>query len=117
LTNHVTVAADKQTVFPLDKLPYYFPIPPTGDLTRGSTANHSERSVIRRGTVSQFGGPDLEQISWEGEWLVGEWFGDDSVLNNPRADMGSLILDEEGRLIQLPGGGFARQPARARDPF
>lgn len=117
LTNHVTVAASKQQVFPLDKLPYYFPIPPTGDLTRGGTAQHSERNVIRRGTVSQFGGPDLEEISWDGEWLVGEWFGDDNVMNNPSADLGDLILDDGGNLIRLPNGNFARKPRATHDPF
>lgn len=74
LTNHVAVPAGQKAQYPLDRLPFYFPIPPVGDFNRSFSANHSETQVIRRGTVSQFGGPDLEEISWDSEFLIPEWY-------------------------------------------
>ena len=44
------------------QLPFYFPIPPVGDFSRAASATHSEQQVVRRGTISQFGGPDLDRL-------------------------------------------------------
>lgn len=78
--NVVGVPLPQQERYPLNRLPFYFPTSPVGDLNREISANHNEQQVIRRGTVSQFGGPDLEEISWEGEFFISKWY------ENPNLD-------------------------------
>ena len=74
LRPHVTTPESVKNSFPLNRLPFYFPIPPVGEWTRSISASHSETQVLRRGAVSHFTGPDLEEISWSSEFLVEEWF-------------------------------------------
>lgn len=79
LTNHVAIPAGQKAQYPLDRLPFYFPIPPVGDITRSFSASHSETQVVRRGAVSQFGGPELEEISWDSEFLIPDWYSGNTV--------------------------------------
>ena len=73
LTNHVALPPSQTAQPPLNRLPFYFPVPPIGELRRTASASHSEKAVVRRGTVSQFGGPELEEFSWSSEFLVPAW--------------------------------------------
>lgn len=90
--------AEKQLP-PLDQLPFYFPIPPIGSFSRSASANHSEQQVIRRGTISQFGGPDLEEISWSSEFPVLDYFTDSNSADNPPLYADYASRDANGRLL------------------
>lgn len=72
LTTNSIVNPAGATEWPLTRLPFYFPIPP-GEWSNPFTAEHAEQNVVRRGTISQFGGPSLETWGWDGELLDEDW--------------------------------------------
>lgn len=52
-----------------EALPFYFHIAPAA-ISYSKPPSYSDQQVVRRGTISQFGGPGLLTISWDGEFAV-----------------------------------------------
>jgi hypothetical protein len=68
LTKNTSVKSQRLIEWPLSDLPFYFPVVPES-ISYSKTPTFSDQQVVKRGLVSQFGGPGLLSISWSGEFV------------------------------------------------
>lgn len=91
----VNLKSQLKVLDPFRYFPFYFHIAPSA-ISYAKSPSYSDQQVVRRGTVSQFGGPGLMSISWDGEFAEENYY----------------AVDGGGTYIIPPPAGFTMYHAR-----
>lgn len=73
LTRNNSIKSQRGIEWPLSEMPFYFHIAPSA-ISYTKSPSYSDQQVVKRGSVTQFGGPGLLSISWSGEFIDEDYF-------------------------------------------